>query len=332
MPDVVIVPTVTGEVRSDELGLTLMHEHIFIFSPELEQNYPDEAWREEEQVADAVRKLRAAKSKGVDSIVDLTVLGLGRDIRLIQRVAEQVELNIIVATGAYVTTALPLPFVFQDPKGPLGGREVLIEMFQQDIFEGIAGTSVRAGALKCASDIPGLTHDVDRVLRAVAHVHRTTNLPIFTHSDANSKGGLDQQRIFREEDIALDHVIIGHCGDTGDVEYLRELLDAGSYLGMDRFGLYNLLDYETRIETVVRLCGDGYTSRLILSHDTSCYLRWAGELRSLSPKWEYVHIVDEVLPELRRRGLTADQIEELMVANPRRIFEQCALRSLGVAA
>ena len=184
--EVFTVPTVTGEVRSDALGMTLMHEHIFILAPELEQNYPED-WREQERVEDAVRKLRAAKNKGIDSIVDLTVLGLGRDIPLIHRVAERVDINIIVATGAYVTTALPLPFVFQDPKGPVGGREVLIELFQRDIYEGIAGTDVRAAVLKCASDAAGLTHDVERTLRATAQVHLATNLPIFTHTDAGDE-------------------------------------------------------------------------------------------------------------------------------------------------
>jgi phosphotriesterase-related protein len=329
--EAVMVPTVTGEVRSDQLGMTLMHEHIFILAPEVEQNYPED-WHEDELVDEAVRKLRAAKNKGIESIVDLTVLGLGRDIRLIQRVAEQVEINIIVATGAYVTTALPLPFVFQDPNGPVGGREVLIELFERDIFEGIAGTGVRAGAIKCATDVAGLTHDVERVLHAAARVHLTTNLPIFTHTDAATRGGLEQQRIFGEDGVDLEHVIIGHCGDTSDLDYLHELLAAGSYLGMDRFGLYNLLDFETRVEIVARLCSEGFTDRLILSHDASCYLRWGDALRALAPKWEYTQIVDDVLPALRSRGVSAEQIEEMMVGNPRRIFEDGALRSLVAAA
>lgn len=274
-------------------------------------------------------KLRAAKRAGIDSLVDLTVLGLGRNIPLIQRVAEQVDINIVVATGAYVTTELPLPFVFQDPKGPLGGREVLIELFERDIVEGIAGTGVHAGVLKCASDAAGLTHDVERVLRAVSQVHLKSGLPIFTHSDAATKGGLEQQRIFREEGVDLGHVIIGHCGDTDDLTYLRALLSEGSCLGMDRFGLYNLLEFDKRVEVVARLCAEGYTERLVLSHDASCYLRWGEELRSMAPKWHYSHLVEEVLPELRRRGVTADQIDEMMVGNPRRILERGARRSLG---
>ncbi|HVB46723.1 MAG TPA: phosphotriesterase-related protein [Streptosporangiaceae bacterium] len=318
--DVVMIPTVAGEVRSDELGVTLMHEHIFILSPELEQNYP-EGWQEEERVADAITKLQAAKNGGVDTVVDLTVLGLGRYIPRIQRIAEQVDINIIVATGAYITTALPLQFMFQDPAGPLGKREVLIDMFEQDAAKGISDTGVRAAIIKCATDHAGLTPDVERVLRAAARVQRGTNLPIFTHTEAETRRGLDQLRIFAAEGVDPQSVIIGHSGDTGDLDYLRELLAAGSYLGMDRFGLYNILDYETRLDTVANLCTEGYSSRLLLSHDTSCYFRWDAELRSLAPQWHYTHLIEDVLPDLRRRGVSQGQIDEMMVVNPRRIFE-----------
>ena len=330
--DVVMVPTVTGEVRSDALGMTLMHEHIFILAPELEQNYP-ESWQERERIEDAAGKLAAVKEQGIDTIVDLTVLGLGRDIPLIQRVAERVDVNIVVATGAYVTTALPLPFVFQDPKrsgGRTGSayRAVPGRHLRRDRGNGGA----RAGVLKCASDVAGFTHDVERALRAVAQVHLATNLPIFTHTDASTKGGLDQQRLFREEGVDLGHVIIGHCGDTNDLDYLRQLLEAGSYLGMDRFGLYNLLDFETRLAVVAQLCNEDHTARLILSHDASCYLRWGDALRKIAPKWQYTHIVDEVLPGLRRLGVSEGHIEEMMVMNPRRIFEGGALRALAVTS
>jgi len=324
MNGVVDVPTVTGSVRSDELGITLMHEHIFILAPELEDNYPDE-WDADVQVAAAVRKLNAAKERGVNTIVDLTVLGLGRNIPLIQRVAEQVDLNIVIATGAYVTNALPLPFTFQDPNGPVGGREVLIEMFENDARHGVADTGVRAAIIKCATDVEGVTKDVERVLRAVAQVQKSTSLPIFTHTDAASRRGLEQQAIFSEEGADLGKVVVGHCGDTDDMEYLGELLAAGSYLGLDRFGLYNLLDFDRRLDVVLRLCADGHTSRLVLSHDASCYLRWGARLRDLAPDWHYTHLIDEVLPALSRRGLSKADIEQLMVANPRNIFEAGAI-------
>src|SRR5512139_2941080 len=96
-----LVETVRGPLETSRLGVTLMHEHIFVLSPEVQQNYPGE-WNEDERVADAVAQLDALKARGVDTLVDVTVLGLGRDIPRIQRIAAQTTLQIVVATGLYI--------------------------------------------------------------------------------------------------------------------------------------------------------------------------------------------------------------------------------------
>jgi phosphotriesterase-related protein len=320
--DIVMIATATGEVPADQLGATLMHEHIFVLNTEIELNYP-EGWDEEERIADAVRKLNELKRHGIDSVVDLTVIGLGRYIPRIARIAEQTDVNIIVATGLYTYRDLPIQFNFQDPDGPFGGRETMLDMFTTDIEHGIADTGVRAAILKCATDEPGLEPGVVRVLRAVSKVHRKTGVPISTHTHARLRRGLEQQDIFEEEGVDLSRVIIGHSGDTDDLDYLRQLMEAGSYIGMDRFGLDNLLTFEGRVDTVARLCSEGYANRMVLSHDTNCHMRWmsAEALERLAPNWHFLHISDDVLPALRSKGVAETDITEMMVENPRRIFE-----------
>src|SRR5437868_2036267 len=106
------IATVRGCIDTAELGVTLMHEHIFVLSAEILQNYPEEWGDEEQRVDDAVMRLNALKARGVDTIVDLTVLGLGRYIPRIQRVAARTGLNIIVATGIYTYNDLPFHFQF----------------------------------------------------------------------------------------------------------------------------------------------------------------------------------------------------------------------------
>ncbi|MDQ2949451.1 MAG: phosphotriesterase-related protein, partial [Acidobacteriota bacterium] len=193
-----------------------MHEHIFVLSAEIIQNYP-EAWGDEERrVEDAVTRLNELHSRGVNAIVDLTVIGLGRYIPRIQRIAERTPLHIIVATGIYTYNDLPFFFQLQGPGTVLGGPEMMTDMFVKDIQQGIADTGVKAGILKCATDEPGLTPGVERSLRAVAQAHRRTGVPISTHTHARKRRGLDQQRIFREEGVDLRRVIIGHSGDTTD--------------------------------------------------------------------------------------------------------------------
>jgi phosphotriesterase-related protein len=318
----VMIPTAKGEISSADLGATLMHEHIFVLNTEIEQNYP-EGWNEEERIADAVVKLRELKRHGIDSLVDLTVVGLGRYIPRVVRIAEQVDINIVVATGLYTYRDLPIQFTFQDPNGPFGRREPMIDMFTTDIRRGIADTGVKAAILKCATDEPGLEPGVVRVLRVVAKVHRQTGVPISTHTHAGLRRGLEQQQIFTEEGVDLGRVVIGHSGDTDDLAYLRQLMEAGSYIGMDRFGLENILSFEKRVDVIARLCSEGFASRMVLSHDTNCHFRWMppAVLKKLSPNWHFLHISNEVLPALRDKGVSASDIREMMVENPRRVFE-----------
>lgn len=316
------VETVRGPIATTDLGVTLMHEHVFVLSPEIMANFP-EGWGEDaarEQTA--VDKLNALKAAGVDTIVDPTVIGLGRYIPRIQRVAARTELQIVVATGVYTYNDVPMYFHFSGPGTALNGPEPMVDMFVRDITAGIADTGVRAGILKCATDEPGLTVGVERVLRAVAQAHRATGVPITTHTHAGTRRGLEQQRVFAEEGVDLGRVIIGHSGDTTDVDYLEELIAAGSYLGMDRFGLDNILSFEDRVDTVARLCERGHAAKLVLAHDASCYIDWLPEaaLPVVLPNWHYLHIHNDVLPALRARGVTDEQITTMLVDNPREIF------------
>ena len=316
------VDTVGGPVATADLGVTLMHEHVFVLSPEIIANYP-EGWGDEQAREDAaVEKLNALKAIGVDTIVDPTVIGLGRYIPRIQRIAERTALRIIVATGLYTYNDVPLYFHFTGPGTAISGPEAMVEMFVRDITEGIAGTGVRAAILKCATDEPGVTAGVERVLRAVAQAHRATGVPITTHTHAHSRRGLDQQRIFTQEGVDLNRVVIGHSGDSTDVDYLEELIAAGSYLGMDRFGLDNILGFEDRVNIVARMCERGHADRMVLAHDASCYIDWLPEaaLPVVLPNWHYLHIHNDVLPALRKRGVTEEQITTMLVDNPRAIF------------
>jgi phosphotriesterase-related protein len=315
--------TVRGAIDTGGLGVTLMHEHVFIMSPEITDNYP-EAWGQEaKREADAITRLNELKSRGVDTIVDLTVVGLGRYIPRIARIADATDINIIVATGLYTYNDVPLTLSLRGPGTLLDGPELMTDMFVGDITNGIADTGIKAAILKCATDEPGVTPGVERVLRAVAQAHRQTGVPISTHTHAATKRGLEQQKIFAEEGVDLSRVVIGHCGDTTDTGYLDELIANGSYIGMDRFGLDTFLSTEERVNTVATMCERGHADKMVLSHDASCFLDWLPEdlLRVGMPNWHYLHIHNDVLPALKARGVTDEQITTMLVDNPRKIFE-----------
>ena len=124
--------------------------------------------------------------------------------------------------------------------------------------------------------------------------HRATGVPISTHTEPATRRGLEQQKVFESEGVDLSRVVIGHSGDTADLEYLEELLARGSYLGMDRFGLYGILSFEERVRTVVELCERGYVDKLVLSHDAACYNDWL--LRDGAVR------LDDLLPHLPGRA------------------------------
>ncbi|NKQ59288.1 phosphotriesterase [Amycolatopsis sp. K13G38] len=316
------VATVRGPVDSAELGRTYMHEHIFVLTPDVQQNYPDEWGEDGSREQDAVEKLSALAAQGVRTIVDPTVVGLGRYIPRIQRVAGRVpQLNIVAATGLYTYDSVPF---FFDHRGPaVGMAEPMVEMFVGDITDGIAGTGVRAGMLKCAIDRHGMTPGVERVMRAVAQAHHRTGVPVTVHTHPESRTGLDVKRVLcDEEGVDPRRVVLGHCGDTTDCDHLAELADAGFALGMDRFGINLATTFEARADTLVEMCRRGYAGSMVLSQDAACYIDWVEPaVMSLLPQWHYLHIADEVLPYVRGRGVPEEQIHTMLFDVPRRVFE-----------
>ncbi|MFZ2172661.1 MAG: phosphotriesterase-related protein [Rhodococcus sp. (in: high G+C Gram-positive bacteria)] len=322
------INTVRGPVGTADLGRTYMHEHVFVLTPDMQQNYPDEWGSEDERVADAVAKLRALSAQGVNTIVDPTVVGLGRYIPRIQRIAEQVpELNIVAATGLYTYGDVPFFFHYRGPAldAIVGAAmpDPMVDMFVKDIEEGIAGTGVRAGLLKCAIDRQGLTHGVERVMRAVAKAHRRTGVPITVHTHPGTAAGLHVKRVMcDEEGVRPDRIVLAHSGDSTDVDHLTDLAEAGFVLGMDRFGINIETTFEARADTLIEMCRRGFAGQMVLSQDAACYIDWIDpNLMAALPQWHYLHIESEVLPYIRERGVTEEMISEMLVDVPRRYFE-----------
>lgn len=323
------VQTMRGAIDSSQLGRVLVHEHIFVMNPEFVANYRLD-FDEDAAIDDAVAELDGLKALGIDTLIDLTVLGLGRNIPRIARVAERTAMNIIVATGAYTFDHVPEPFGFWGP-GLLcdAPSEPMAELFIRDITEGIAGTTFKAGELKCAIDTPGMTAGVERVMRAVARAHVATGVPISVHTAPSIQSGLDAQRVFAEEGVDLRDVIIGHSGDSTDIDYLMRVADQGSILGMDRFGIDFVTNTAERVGTIVALAKRGYADRIALSHDCASwadYLPTNALRHQLLPDHRYHHVCRKVVPALLESGVSQRDIDTMLIDNPRRHFEGSAAR------
>ena len=316
------VQTFSGPAAPGDLGTTLIHEHVFVGHPELDLNLPHPEWCEDVAIETAVAGLERLWELGVRTVVDLTVLGLGRDVARVLRVADRVRVRLVASTGYYTSDVLPAYFETHGPGRLVGGPEPLLELFLRDIEVGIADTGVRAGMLKVVTGQQGMTPDVRRVMEAAAAAHLRTGVPITTHSHAPSRNGRDQLAFFVERGVAPDRLVIGHSGDSEDLDYLRELMDAGATIGMDRFGMEHVLPDAARIATVQALLREGYADRMVLSHDAAYFSRvtppsWRA---AHAPHWNMENITRRVLPALRAGGATEDQLHQMMVRNPARIL------------
>jgi len=322
----VAVETVRGPVEIDELGPTLMHEHVFVLTPDVMQNYGQQWWDEEERVTDAIAKLRTLKASGIDTIVDPTVVGLGRDIPRVVRINAEVDLHIVVATGLYTFDEIPHFFHYRGPETLLGGPELMTEMFIGDIRDGIGDTGVKAAFLKGVVEERGLTPDQTRVQRAIAQAHGETGVPITVHTNAAHQTGRAALELYAKEGVDLTQVVVGHSGDTNDLDYLKWIMDQGATIGCDRFGLDLYNPTAERVATIAALCAQGYTDRIVLAHDAACYMDFfsgeAGQqaLAQAAPNWHYQHIGEQALPALREKGVSDEQITAMLVENPRRYF------------
>ncbi|MEM3986905.1 MAG: phosphotriesterase [Candidatus Methanomethylicia archaeon] len=303
-----------GEINPSEMGFTLMHEHLRVFSEAVRFQWPH-LYNEEEEYKSAVNEVKRAMSLGVKTIVDPTVMGLGRDIKFMERIVKATGINLVAGTGIYIYIDLPFYFL---------NRSVneVAELFIHDIRNGIQGTLNRAGFIKIAADEPGITKDVEMVIRAAAIAHKETKVPIITHSNAHNNTGAEQQRILMEEGVDPGKILIGHLGDTNKIDYIKKIADKGSFIGLDRYGSDLFLPVEKRNETLIQLIKEGYADRIIISQDYCCTIDWGTakpELKpKLAPKWSMTLIFDEVIPIIKKVGDSV--IDTIFIKNPQKFF------------
>ena len=201
--------------------------------------------------------------------------------------------------------------------------------FIKDVESGFRGTDIKAGILKCAADIQGVTEDLELMARAVSRAHLETGLPIMVHSYPTGQVARRQIEIFKEEGVDLTRVKIDHSNDTTDTEYLKWILDQGCFLGLDRYP-GRLVSPHMRTTTMKSLIDDGYGDRLCPAHDCIC-LHIHKEMpdgtipleheftRSNVDQYLYIH--RHVIPDLEEMGVSSEKINDLFVNNPRRFFE-----------
>lgn len=311
------INSVLGPISPDDLGFTLMHEHVMVSASGLYDSYPDLIGPDRE--SKAIACLKAAKAAGIDTMVDATTFDLGRNPELLRKVSEASGVNIINVTGWW----LDVPRFIRGVSVNQMKRE-----FIRDIEEGFRGTGIKAGILKCAADFEGVTEPLETMARAAARAQVETGLPMMVHSYPTGQVARRQIEIFREEGVDLTRVKIDHSNDTTDIEYLEWILDQGCYLGLDRYP-GRLVSPHMRTVTLKTLIDRGHSDRLCPSHDCLCLSVIKENPDGTMPKDhesglrnpdKYLYMHKHVIPELEKMGVSQDTIEMLFVDNPRRFF------------
>jgi len=312
-----LVNSVLGPISGDQLGFTLMHEHVMVAASGLYDAYPDLLGQDRE--ARAIAALSEAKAAGIDTILDATTFDLGRNAELLVAASKGSGVNIINVTGWWLDVPRFLTGV---------GPNQMAREFIRDIEEGFRGTGVKAGMLKCAADFEGVTPPLETMARAVARAHRETGAPIMVHSFPTGQVARRQIAIFKEEGVDLTRVKIDHSNDTTDTEYLTWILDQGCYLGLDRYPGRHVSPH-MRTVTLKRLMDAGWGHRLCPSHDCIC-LHVHNELPdgsmpdahafTKSNPDQYLYMHRHVIPDLKAMGATEADIRMLFVDNPRRFL------------
>jgi phosphotriesterase-related protein len=225
-----------------------------------------------------------------------------------------VDLNIVVATGVYAFLELPSFLLYRSD-------DWIVELFVREIREGIDDTGVKAAFLKCAVEEHGLVGDIPRILGNVAAAAVETDVPVMVHTNAPARTGLLALDSLTGAGVDPRRIVIAHAGDSNDLAYLRALANTGASLGCDRFNIEHFNPDADRTRTLVALVEEGYTDRVHLGHDGATFHDFmVGNPFFADEHADYLHISTKILPALLEAGVTREQIDEMLVDNPRRFF------------
>ncbi len=321
------VNTVTGPVSPDELGITLMHEHILYGYPGWEGDQTIAPLDREEIVKNAAETLGRLKNEfGVQTCVDATALDGGRMPEIYREVSEKSGVHVICSTGYYYEgEGAPVYWKFRSSLGDV--RDELYELFMEEVTHGIRDTGIRAGVVKAGSS-KGVITDYEKLMfETAARVQKETGVPIITHTQEGTMGP-EQAELLISSGADPKHIQIGHMSDNLEMDYQKAVLEQGVYISWDRMGLQGLagcpMDKE-RYPVMTELIKEGYADRLMISHDF--IINWLGrplkipeQALPLVADWHPSHLFKNIIPELKKGGATEEQIDIIIRQNPRRLF------------
>lgn len=315
------VSTVTGPLPADRLGMTLIHEHFLFGYPgwygDISVYHDDH----EKRLEKAIVMAEALQAHGVQTVVDATTNETGRDPELLKEVSKRTGIHIICVTGYYYERG-SAPAYFKARRGLGRVEDEIYEMFLAETTEGIGRTGIKAGAIKVASSRDGMTSYEQWFFHAAARACRETNIPIITHTQ-EGKLGPEQAEFFVTAGVDPKRVMIGHMCGNSDLSYHLKTLEYGVNIGFDRFGVEGVVGMppdKVRLACLTGLVSLGYGDRIMISQDYVHH--WLGRpgIESLAPNANPTHLFTQVIPRMRKMGITEESIRSMLHVNTRRFL------------
>lgn len=324
------ISTVTRNITPDDLGKTLMHEHLQTGMPGWTADPIAPKYVKREVVDKAVDRIAELQAAGFATLVDPCPNDLGRDVELMAEVSSRTGFNIVCTTGLYTGELGAATYwrLRQQMNGD--AAKYIADGYIREITEGVGDTGIRAAMIKLATGMAPLS-DYDAILiEAAGHASLATGVPIITHTEA-VLGDVQQERLVAMG-VPAHRIVVGHSCGSDCFDYHMKIAAGGSYLGFDRFGLDMVIPDTTRVASLARVIGAGAGDRVVVSHDTVWC--WLGSflpperLPDMGINTDPLHFTNVVIPMLREAGITQDQIDSLLIENPRRYFAGDALPEL----
>ena len=303
------IHSVTGPLPPDRLGRTLMHEHVLVDFIGADRVSParydrDEAFRI------ALPHLERARKLGCATLVECTPDFLGRDPVLLRRLSVATGINILTNTGYYGAASDK----FVPAHAHVEAAAQLADRWTREAERGIDGTGIRPAFMKIGVD-PGPLSPIDaKLVRAAALTHRRTGLPIASHT-GDGVAALAQLEVLRSEGVPPRAFIWVHAQNERDREIHARVAKEGAWLEFDGI---SERQRDLHVELVMAMRVKDLLGQVLISQDAGWYRvgePGGGQFRG------YDMLFEDFLPRLRTAGASSDDIEQLMVHNPRRAIQ-----------
>ncbi len=337
------IQTVSGLIDKKNAGIITPHEHIFI---ELTAFFEERTLKDCESPSTASvtidklgilnrdpyaikdnlimndydtqkKEILRFKNAGGSTIVDATMPGIGRDVKMLKKISMATGINVVIGTGYYVYSTHPNKVVEMS-------EQEIAEFMVKEIEEGIEDTDIKAGVIGEIGISEIFNEQERKVLRAAALANKKTGTGVLVHINPWTQNGLEATDILLKGGVNPNKIAISHVDVENNMEYMRAMLNKGVYIEFDNFGKEYYVDREARrtgyglfvrdtqrVECLKQLIEEGYEDQLLLSCDVclkTCLRTYGG--------YGYDNVLVNIVPMMEDAGISTKVIEKILKDNP----------------